>query len=109
MITYNKLFGTIFQNAVVSLSNRLLGILLGIHEYNIRILCKPGLQLFITDWLSRHNHETNRDKETPHMCITISMIKYCKDILDSMTAEEIREVNIEDQLLSTLAELVLYG
>ena len=37
-----------------------------------KILYKPLPHLFITDWLSRHNHEMNRDEDIPGMCITIN-------------------------------------
>ena len=57
---------------------------------------KPGPQLFIADWLSRLNNETNRDKRIPGMCITINVIETGRDILDCMTAEEILKVTLED-------------
>ena len=44
-----------FKKDIASLSHRLQRMLLWIHQYNIEILYKP--QLFIADWLSRHNHE----------------------------------------------------
>ena len=42
---------------------------------------KPGLQLFIADWLSRHNNETNSDKVVSVMHIatnTIAMHGYTR-------------------------------
>ena len=49
----------------------------------IQILCKPGSQLFIPDWLSRHNQETDGDQEIPGMYIAVNVIGSCKDIPDS--------------------------
>ena len=72
MITDHKLPVAIFKKDVVSLSHRPDRIRSRIHQYNIRILHKPGPELFITDWLSRHNHVTNRDEEISGMCITIN-------------------------------------
>ena len=46
------------------------------HQYNINILHKPLTQLFVSSWVSRHNHETNRDDEIPCMYITINTIVY---------------------------------
>ena len=57
-----------------SLSQRLQRILLCVHLYITRILYKPGPQLFIADWLSRHNHKTNRDEEIPGISVTINTI-----------------------------------
>ena len=59
MITDNKPLVEIFKKDVANLSHRLQGILLQVHQYNIRKAYKPGPQLF------RHNHETNRDKKIP--------------------------------------------
>ena len=57
--------GSIFYEA--GLSHRLQRILLRIHQYNIRILYKPGQWLFIADWLSRHNHQIERWRNTWHV------------------------------------------
>ena len=77
--------GNNFKKDIANLSHRLQGILLCIHQYKIRVLYKPGSQPFIADWLSRHNHETNRDEEVLGMCITINS---CMNILGCMEAEE---------------------
>ena len=50
---------------------------------SMRILYNPGLELFISDQLSRHNHKTDRDQEIP---ITINAIESRMDILDCKTA-----------------------
>ena len=46
----------IFKKYVATLSQRLQKILLRIHQYRVRIIYKPGPDLFMADWLSRHNH-----------------------------------------------------
>ena len=60
MITDHKLLVAIFKNDVVSLLIRLQRIVLWIHQFNVGILNKPGPQLYIAEWQSRLNHETNR-------------------------------------------------
>ena len=50
---------------VATLSHRLQRILWCIHQ--CRILYKPGLQLFIADWLCRHSHNENWVEEIPGM------------------------------------------
>ena len=48
--------------------------------YNIRILYKIGLQLFIGDWLSRHNHEIGKDEEIHRTGTSINTIETCMNI-----------------------------
>ena len=65
-ITDHKPLVVIVKKDVTSLSHRHQRILLQIHQYNIRILYKPGPQLFITGWISRHKPKTET-KEPRHM------------------------------------------
>ena len=55
MITDHKLLVAVYKKEVMCLSHRLKNILSCIHQHSIRILYTPGPQLFIADWLSRHN------------------------------------------------------
>ena len=89
--------------------NRCQRILLQIHQHNIRILCKQEKQFFFADWLYRHNHETNRDEDIPSMCITISAIESCMNLPECMAVKKIRIVTIDDEHLGVLLELVLHG
>ena len=68
-VTDYKPLVAIFKKDVANLSHRLQlqRILLHVHQYSIGILYKPEPQPFIAHWLSRHNHETNRDEEIPGM------------------------------------------
>ena len=51
-----------------------------------KIIYKPGLQLFIYDWLSRHNHKLNKDEEILWKRISTIVIEMCTHILKAMTA-----------------------
>ena len=69
------------------------------------MLYKPGLQLFMEGWLSRHKYKANRDDKIPVMSITINAIESCMDIPDCMKAEEIWLATLDDKhliLLSTM-------
>ena len=68
----------------------------------MQILYKPEPQQFTEDWLSRQNHEKTRDDKIPSMCITINAIESCKDILDYVTAEEIRTATLNNEHLGIL-------
>ena len=76
MTTAHELSIAIFEKSVSSPSHRLQTILSQIDQYNI-ILYKPGLQLFMGDWLSKQNHETNSDDEILDKHITINAIESC--------------------------------
>ena len=69
----------------------------------------PGwLQLLIADWLFRHNHKTDTDKEIPCICVTINAIS-CMDTPDCMKAEATRLATLDDEHLGMLSEYVLHG
>ena len=72
MITDQKLLLASFRKDVASLLQWLQRILLQNNQYSVLMLYRPGPQLFITYWLSRHNHETNRDEKG--MSITINAV-----------------------------------
>ena len=60
MTTDNKQLVAIFKKDVVILSQKIQRMLLYIHQHSRRILYKATPQLFIADWLSRHNHMTKK-------------------------------------------------
>ena len=78
-----------FKKDIAILSHSLQRTLLRIPQYKTSILYMPGPQQFIEDWLLRHNHEKNRDKEIPDICITINTIESCMEIPDYMTGREL--------------------
>ena len=52
ILTDHELLVAIFKKDVAILSQQIQWIL-RIHQYRVRIICKPGLDLFIVDWLSK--------------------------------------------------------
>ena len=59
IITDHKPLVAIFKTDAATLSKRIQCILLRIYQFRVRILYKPAPDLFITDWLPRHNHTEN--------------------------------------------------
>ena len=108
MITDHKPLVIIFKMDVVSLSQGLQTILLCIHQYSIECSTKCP-QLFITDWLSRHNHKSNIDEEILGMNIIINVIESYTGIRDCMMTEEFRSATRDDEHVSMLPECVLHG
>ena len=101
--TYQKLYKqmkSIIKANVAALSQRLQRILLHIHQYNIRILYKLATQLFIVEWLSRHNK--NQDEEIWWMKLNISVVETCTDLQECLKAEEVRCAMHDDDHLSVL-------
>ena len=61
VITDHKLLVSIFKKDVATSSQRIQCILLIIHQYRVQIKYKPGPDIFIADWLLRHNHTEGKD------------------------------------------------
>ena len=64
----------IFKKDMATLSQRMHCILLRIHQFHVRIVCKPEPEPFIADWLSRHNHKENKDAGIHSIDIKIDTI-----------------------------------
>ena len=66
VITDHKWLVSIFKKDVATLSQRIEDILLKIHQYRVQVIYKPGPDIFIADWLSRHNHAEGRPTDKRH-------------------------------------------
>ena len=55
---------TIFKKDVASLSKTLQCILFRIHQYRVRIIYKPGSDLYIADWQPRKKPQRNKEPES---------------------------------------------
>ena len=69
IITDHKPLVAMFKKDVATLSQCIKHILLKIHQYRVKILYKPGPEIFIADWLSWHNHMEGKDKPIKDMDI----------------------------------------
>ena len=74
----------------------------------MRILYKPGPQLFTVDWLPRHNHKVNKHKEIAGM-LNINAIETCMDISTCMTAKEIWLATIDVKYIGVSSNYMLHG
>ena len=64
---------------------------------------------FIADWLFRHNHKANREKEIPGICITLNAIESCMDIPECLGAGERSLVILDNEYLGMISGYVLCG
>ena len=84
-------------------------ILLRIYQYRIRILYKPGPDVFIVDWLLRHNHTGNKDTVIPGMTLNIDTVNMMTDNPACMSVNEIQEATQKDAHLWQLKECIING
>ena len=61
VITDHKRLVSVLKKDVATLSQQIQHILLKIHQCRVQIIYKPGSDIFIADWLSRHNHTEGKD------------------------------------------------
>ena len=107
MITDLKPLVAILSKDVACLSCRLQRILLQIHQYNMRILYKSGLQLFIATGYP--DITIMKDEEIQGRCITINTTESCIDISDCTKVEEIKIATLVDEHIGMLSEPILCG
>ena len=99
IITDHKPLVAIFKKDVATLSQRIQHILLRIHQFQVKIIYKPGPDLFIVDWLSRHNHTENKDEEIPGMDIKVDAIQTATDIPECMSIPQLQQATAQDNHL----------
>ena len=63
IIIDHKLLVSMFKKDVATLLQHMQHILLNIHQYQVQIIYKPGPEIFIADWLLRHNHIEGKDMD----------------------------------------------
>ena len=64
----------IFKKDVATLSQRLQKIFLRIHQYRVKLVYKPGPDLFIADGLSRQNHTEDKNEEIAGMQVNVNSV-----------------------------------
>ena len=105
--TNHKLLVAIFKKDVGKLSKRIQHILLRIHQFQVRILHKPGPDLFTADWLSRHNHTENKDTEIPGMDIKVNAIQTATNISECMSIPQLHQTTAQDNHLPCLKGYII--
>ena len=57
----------------------------------MRIIYKPGPDLFITGWLSRQNHKEKKDKEIPGIHMSVDAIQTATNIPDCIMVQKLQQ------------------
>ena len=96
IIMNHKPLAAIFKKDVATLSQKLQCILLRIHQCRIKMLYKPGSDLFIPDWLSWQNHKEDKDSEIFHKKISIDIVQTAVDTPECMSIQDIQWATLQD-------------
>ena len=92
VITDHKLLVSIFKKDVATLSQGIQHILLKIHQYRVQIIYKPGPNIFIADWLLRHNHAEGKDQPIKGMELWVDIIQTTTDMPECLSVTELQQV-----------------
>ena len=99
IIMDHKPLVSMFKKDVATLLQHIQWILLNIHQYRVQIMYKPGPDIFIADWLSRHIHIEGKDKPIEDMDIQVDAIQDITDMPECVSMAEIQQVSAwEDHL-----------
>ena len=106
VITDCKPLVCMFKKDVATLSQC---ILIKIHQYRVQIIYEPGPEIFIADWLSRHNHTEGKDKPIKGMDIQMDAIQTAMDMPDCVSVAEIQQASSLDNHLQQLKGIIITG
>ena len=106
IITYHKPLVSMFKKDVATLSQCIQCILLKIHQYRAQIIYKPGPEIFIVDWLSRHNHTEGKDKPIKGMEIWVDVIQAVTDMPECVSMAEIQQASSLNNHLQQLKGII---
>ena len=84
-------------------------ILLKIHIYRVQIIYKPGPEIFIADWLLRHNHTEGKAKPIKGMDVQVDAIQTATDMPECISMAEIQQALSLDNHLQQLKGIINTG
>ena len=99
----------IFKKEVATLLQRIQCILLRILQFQVIVIYKPGPELFIANWLSRHNHTGNKDAEIHIIDIEVDTIQTTTNIPECMSIPQIQQATAQDDNLQQLKGYIIVG
>ena len=65
--------------------------------------------MFIADWLSRHNHEENKDAEIPGMKVKVDAMLTVTNILECISIQQLQQATSQDDHLQCLKGYIIIG
>ena len=85
-----------FKKDGAALSQCIQCILLKIHQYRVQVIYKPGPEIFIADWLLRHNHTEGKDKPIKGIDVWVDAIQTTTDMPECISMLEIHQASSLD-------------
>ena len=96
VITDHKLLISMFKKDVAALLQCIQHILLKIHQYRAQIIYIPGHEIFIAEWVSRHNHIEGKDKPVKDMDVCVDTIQSVMNMPACVSMAEIQQASAQD-------------
>ena len=109
IITDYKPLLAMFKKDVAILLQHIQHILLKINQYRVQIIYKPDPEIFIADWLLRHNHIEGKDKHIKGMDIWVDAIQSVTDMPECVSMTEIQQASSQDNHLQQLKSFIIAG
>ena len=109
VFTDHKLLVSIFKKDVATLLQRIQHILLKIHQYRIHIIYKPGPDIFIADWLLRHNHADGKDQLIKGMELWVDITQTTTDMPECPSMTELQQALSQDNHLQKSKYFIITG
>ena len=109
IITDHKPLISMLKKDGATLLQHIQCILLKIHQYRVQIIYKPGPEIFIADWLSRHNHIEGKDKPIKGMDVQVDAIQSATDMPECISMAEIQQVSSLDDHLQQVKCFIIAG
>ena len=109
VITDHKPLVSIFKKDVTTLSQMIQHILLKTHQYRVQVIYKPGPDIFIADWLSRHNHMEGKDKPIKGMELCIDIIQTTTDMPECLSMMDLQQASSQDSHIQKLKHFIITG
>ena len=91
------------------MSQRIQHIVLKIHQYRVQIIYKPGPDIFIAEWLSRHNHAEGKDQPIKGMGLQVDIIQTMTDMPECLSMTELKHASSHDTHLQKLKHCIITG
>ena len=80
-----------------------------IHQYRVQIIYKPGPEIFIADWLLRHNHTKGKHKPIEGMDVRVDAIQTAINMPECISIAEIQQALSQDNHLQQLKGIIITG
>ena len=109
VITDHKLLISIFKKDVATLSQWIQCILLKMHQYQVQVIYKPDPDIFIADWLSRHNHIEGKDQQIKGMELWVDVIQTTTDMSECLSMTDLQQALSQDSHIQKLKYVIITG